>query len=490
MSRSLKVVLTASIALLVVPPIISTYWQVPGTVAYAQGPFRNKRTGGDDQDKQSDEAKKQEDAKKAEDTRKAQDAADKQRQADAQKEAQRLQDAADQQKREKDAARAADEAKRVEAARKAQEVADRQKAQQDAADQLKRETDAARAADEARRIEDARRAQDAADQQKREIDAQRKAEDAQRQADSQDQQPQVKIPSSNTSTGSQSRTLDPAKPVRPKNQQTSDRIPTGSTSGHNTDDRTNKAIDRDTSKYTRPEERPKTKPNNHKHRNGYDPYVYDGYNYPSEHYPYDPSRSGSQPPIVIYVPVPVDTQPSQTTSAQPTTADGLPIPTTPEQALDQIRQAWMEKNPKLLLPLLQEDTPIKIYDSGELARDMSAQEFYSVTSDAIGKFTTEVFWLKSVKNINGKVYANGVHTYYGADGKIERSDINYTLVLRSGRWFIAETGFADPDEQLVPAKTGQNLAEQMLISFAQKVAMSTTPDPTVSVLAILSDIDD
>lgn len=466
MSRRLKLVVLATISLVVVPSIVSTYIDIPGTAAYAQGPFRKKNTG-DDQAKQ-DDTKKQEDNKKQEDAQKKLEA---QRQADA------------------DRAAAAEKQRQEDAKKREQEQTTR--AEKDNQEQLKR----------------AKEEQDRQAANQRKIDEDRRAEadrlqKAQERANQEAQNKQNTNSQTNTTVEKPPvrPATEPVQPTHPRGSNGStgtnngssgtntstERVHTDTPSGRTADSTPTRQKDKNTSKYERPQERKQPERHHRKHNDDY--YPYDPGYYPDEQYPYDPRQPYPEPPVVIYVPVPQDPN-TPTTPTDPVSGDQLivPMPSTPEQAFDQLSQAWLQKKPELLLALLPDNEKIKVYNDSKFSKEMDPKEFYSITEDAILEYETEVFWFRSFNTLNGKVRASGIHTFKGSDGKIRRSDISYTIEQRSGRWVITETGFsATSEEQEIDKSLTQQKMELILTKFCPIMAAFTIPDSSPSTIAAIA----
>jgi hypothetical protein len=435
---------------------------------YAQGAFGRKQTGSDDEERKKQEAQKAEEAKKKEAERK-----EAERPAAQRKEAERQE--AGRKEAEGQAAQRK-EAERVEAQRKEAErqEAGRQEAEGQAAQQK-----------EAERVEAQRK-------EAERIEAERRAAAARQEPES---IARPSYPRGDASpSGATSAPVETPRRPGPDSGAAPARTPDAQPTYRRT------TPPGDTSEFERVKERPPNRPKRHFHRPPDYPYapdyvviveeptvVYVPIVVPAPQPPRPP-----QPPTVVTVPEPdspVIAPPPPEPLAPSDAGQPVPIPTTPAEAISQLRQAWMERKPTLLVPLLPDQDPIKVYRNGIYTHSLSPADFYSLTAQAMGELTTEVFRLRVAKEINGKVVAAGVHEYRGPDGTIKRNRITYTLESRAGRWVITKTGFTPVESEAGKAPAGQPFDRAQALGLALRLVpvslMWIVPDSTASVAARL-----
>lgn len=383
MYRRLIAVLLAVLSICFIIPVVSSVYNCPSGAVYAQGGF-GRKTGGSSQSNDDAEKRRQEEARKAAEDAKAkaevQARIDQMAKDMAAADARKKAESDRKDKEARDKAAAADAREREDARRKAVQADIDRKAKQDAAIQnaVKRGTDAA--------------------------------------------QPTHK------------RGEDDNSGIQPVNAQPNERIETG-TPGQ--PQPRNKQLDPNDSKISRVGERDGAADN----RN---------YSHTYRPYPYD-----NDPVIIINRPFPggkrgddgndgskAEEHAKSTPSVEKIPSATFPVPLTPGGAVEYIRRVWFERNPDLLVSLLEVDGKIKIYKDGEFLKDCDIVDFYTATVDAVAEVKTELFQLNLVKVEDGKAFAEGRHVYRCKDGTLIDRKITYTIELRNDRWYITETGFS------------------------------------------------
>lgn len=476
--KSIKVLLIG-LALFFALSIAATLYDVPGCTAYAQGAFGKKQSGGDDQRRQDELRRQEEERKRQQDEARRQEEIRKQ-----QEEARR--------KAELERARQEQEARQKEAERQEQIRRQRDEELRRQQEESLRQQELKRQQEEARKQEELRKRQ--------EEEARQKAESERLQAERRAQEdiarPTHKRDESNTS-GRVTPKVEDKTTSRTDIRRVDERITTQDDTGRIYRPENTRQDNGD--KYIRVGER-ETKVNSPRRK------------YRPPYYPYDPRYYDpwySQPVVIIEQPdviivekpvvveveppiTPAEQVPVRPSDTQTALTDekiqlgpdyahqaGISIPSTPEEAIRQLSDAWLTRDADILIPLLIDEVQVKIYQNGKLSRSMESSEFYKLTAQAIEEMETEGFELQLVNIIDGKATAAGEHIYKNADGEICRTPVTYTLEHLNGCWVITETGY----ESDVSDDTGKHLPSgsidglQLVCKAAPVVACWFAPVP-------------
>ena len=381
-------------------------------VAYAQGAFGRRNTGSvDNNDQVAAEAQKKKDDARAAEL--------KSRQEDDRQQSEQKRQVEDRQKEL--------DARNAEATRRAEEDRAVAVSRQREGEQLKRDANL-RQEQETRAAEDLRRREIVS----RDSASSRQREENQREAELKQRRDQERRDAEDTRIAVERRAEAERGRIESGSRRRVDSTPTYRDEPRHTN----------SGKYDRVGERPRPKEYRH------------------DYYPYDSNYMIYQPavqPVIIYNPqlsssdldwyddrvIITQDQPVWVIpSIYTVTADQNPIPRDADEALILIRRCWMEKSPALMWWLLPRNGYVDIVSDGIVTRRMKANDFYTLTYDAVNRVNTEVFWFRSVVQNGNTVVASGMHTYRELDGVVRRCDMTYTLALRSGRWVIVETGFS------------------------------------------------
>jgi hypothetical protein len=114
---------------------------------------------------------------------------------------------------------------------------------------------------------------------------------------------------------------------------------------------------------------------------------------------------------------------------------------TVEDALADIRHAWMNSDFTALKSRLRSDGRVRIYLKGKYKYSVDAGDFAQMTQDAMSRIDTVSFTLDRVTRQGGdRVFASGKHVYNDPNHVKHEVYVSYLLVKEDGHWKIAEAG--------------------------------------------------
>jgi hypothetical protein len=187
---------------------------------------------------------------------------------------------------------------------------------------------------------------------------------------------------------------------------------------------------------------------------GYSPSFYAGYGPALGSY--STPQYLPQPPVIIIerevVREPGDREPRQPEQiekgepAQPSAAEegyylAPKAGETPEDAVAEIRRAWMSGDYARLKSRLPETGKMRIYLEGKYRYSVDAAEFAQMTREAMARIDTISFTLDRVaRQGEGRAFVSGKHSYYDPARRKHAVYVSYGLVREKGRWNIAEAG--------------------------------------------------
>jgi len=145
--------------------------------------------------------------------------------------------------------------------------------------------------------------------------------------------------------------------------------------------------------------------------------------------------------------------------------DRIPPPRSREEALADIRTAWLENDIAYIVPHLGEGISVRISHRGRYSYTATPREFFELTYDALDQlYTREFRWLKIRRN-SRKVVALAKHVYSGSDEKWRVNYITYTIERMSRDWYITEVDNSpdNPDERcfIATAAYGTPMAKEV-----------------------------
>jgi hypothetical protein len=141
-------------------------------------------------------------------------------------------------------------------------------------------------------------------------------------------------------------------------------------------------------------------------------------------------------PVVTYVEVPIviNLLSDHYYLDRPRT-DGL------DAVLSDIRVAWTEQSPELLLSHVWAGSNIDVLLDGSYSYTIGADDYRDMTGDAVTSMATISFRFDSVRRrADGRVHAFATHEYYDKNGDEQTVYVSYLLERRGGQWIIVEVG--------------------------------------------------
>ncbi len=171
------------------------------------------------------------------------------------------------------------------------------------------------------------------------------------------------------------------------------------------------------------------------------PSVYYYYDY----FPYIPSVRivVASRPVVTYVEVPIviherDYSGSTGYYLEAPIFDGVG---SIDKALSDIRTAWTQSEPDLLLSHVSDSSRIDVLLDGKYSYTLEGSDYRDMTRDAITGTETVGFVFDSVKKRgDDRVIAYARHTIDKIDGDRKIVYVSYELVRKSGEWIISQVG--------------------------------------------------
>jgi hypothetical protein len=112
-----------------------------------------------------------------------------------------------------------------------------------------------------------------------------------------------------------------------------------------------------------------------------------------------------------------------------------------DEAIAEIRHAWMNGDYARLKSRLPEKGRVRIYLKGKYKYAVDAPDFAQMTQDAMKRIDTTSFTLDRVKRLSDdRAFASGEHVYYDPDHVKHEVYVSYGLSRENGRWKITEAG--------------------------------------------------
>jgi hypothetical protein len=112
-----------------------------------------------------------------------------------------------------------------------------------------------------------------------------------------------------------------------------------------------------------------------------------------------------------------------------------------DDAIAEIRHAWMNGDYTRLKSRLPEKGRVRIYLKGKYKYSVDAPDFAQMTQDAMKRIDTTSFALDRVKRLSDdRAFASGEHIYYDPDHVKHEVYVSYGLAKEDGRWKITEAG--------------------------------------------------
>jgi hypothetical protein len=112
-----------------------------------------------------------------------------------------------------------------------------------------------------------------------------------------------------------------------------------------------------------------------------------------------------------------------------------------DDALADIRHAWMNGDFARLKTRLPEKGRVRIYLKGKYKYAVDSGDFDQMTQDAMRRIDTTSFTLDRVKRLtDDRAFAAGKHVYYDPEHEKHEVYVSYGLTKQDGRWRITEAG--------------------------------------------------
>jgi hypothetical protein len=138
------------------------------------------------------------------------------------------------------------------------------------------------------------------------------------------------------------------------------------------------------------------------------------------------------------------TEPRPSTGSQPAAGDYYlvrPREETLNDAIEDMRRAWLNGDYARFRARVREDGKVRIYLKGKYQYSVDGQDFGQMTHDAMTRIDTTGFELDQVqKTGENRAFVSGKHTYVDPDKSKREVYVSYGLVREKGHWHISEAG--------------------------------------------------
>lgn len=110
-------------------------------------------------------------------------------------------------------------------------------------------------------------------------------------------------------------------------------------------------------------------------------------------------------------------------------------------ALDDIRNAFVQNRPDLLLRHVNPSTQIQVYLDNSYAYSLPGSDYQKMVQDALSHIKTISFTLSGVdRRSDGAYVVNGIHVFTDARGVQKTVNVSYTLQGSGSSWIIVAVG--------------------------------------------------
>jgi len=110
-------------------------------------------------------------------------------------------------------------------------------------------------------------------------------------------------------------------------------------------------------------------------------------------------------------------------------------------AIEDIRHAWLNGDYSRFRARIREDGKVRIYLKSKYQYSVDSQDFGQMTRDAMARIDTTGFEIDHVqKNGESHAFVSGKHSYVDPDKNKREVYVSYGLVRESGHWRITEAG--------------------------------------------------
>jgi len=112
-----------------------------------------------------------------------------------------------------------------------------------------------------------------------------------------------------------------------------------------------------------------------------------------------------------------------------------------DAALDDIKNAWINKRPDLMLGHIDTGAQIAVYLDNNYAYSLPGSDYTDMVRDAIGHIQTIGFNFTNVERRSDGAYAaTGTHEFLDANNNRKAASISFTLAQTGGKWVIVSAG--------------------------------------------------
>jgi hypothetical protein len=148
-------------------------------------------------------------------------------------------------------------------------------------------------------------------------------------------------------------------------------------------------------------------------------------------------ESGAEPPAAR-------TEPPARPGSEPASGDYYlrrPRVETLNDAIEDIRRAWLNGDYSRFRSRVKEDARVRIYLKGKYQYSVAGEDFGQMTRDAMTRIDTTGFELDRVTPSGAnRAFASGRHIYVDPDKQKREVYVSYGLARENGRWLITEAG--------------------------------------------------
>ncbi len=111
------------------------------------------------------------------------------------------------------------------------------------------------------------------------------------------------------------------------------------------------------------------------------------------------------------------------------------------RAVADLRQAWLDNDIDRLAYYLRDGENISVYFDNDYSYSISADDYYSMTLDALSNLNTVAMDFDDPVWINSnEVFFTGRHIFYNPDNERQTIYVSYRLHQYGGRWYIISVG--------------------------------------------------
>jgi hypothetical protein len=112
-----------------------------------------------------------------------------------------------------------------------------------------------------------------------------------------------------------------------------------------------------------------------------------------------------------------------------------------DDAIQDIRNAWVSGRQDLLLRHIDSNTDVQVFLNGQYSYSLPSSDYSQMVRDALDHVKTQSFTITGVEQRSDGAYVvSAKHSFYDLNDKFKSVDVSYTLARSDGRWVIVGVG--------------------------------------------------